>query len=75
MVKEKPKEEMPYCPVAKFFADLEKVSGRKSTFLEHLNGSRIEFLKAIRSLFDQRIDSIEKMAAKRGKKISKIEGE
>jgi hypothetical protein len=59
--------------VARFFSDLEKVSRRKCPFLEHLNSARIEFLKVIRSLFDERIDSPEKMAAKRGKKMSKIE--
>ena len=71
MEKERHKEEMMYCPVARFFSDLEKISGRKSTFFEHLNSSRIEFLKAIRSLFDERIDSLEKMGTKRGKKMSK----
>ena len=75
MEKEKHKEEWRYCPVARFFSDLEKVSGRKATFFEHLNTSRIEFLKAIRSLFDERIDSLEKMGAKRGKKMFKIEVE
>jgi hypothetical protein len=75
MAKEKHKEEMMYCPVARFFSDLEKVSRRKSKFFEHLNSSRIEFLKAIRSLFDERIDSLEKMGAKRGKKMSKFEVE
>ena len=75
MAKEKHKEEMMYCPVARFFSDLEKVSERKSTFFEHLNSSRIEFLKAIRSLVDERIDSLEKMGAKRGKKMPKIEVE
>jgi hypothetical protein len=73
MAKEKHKEEMTYCPVARLFSDLENVFRKKYTFLEHLNSSRIEFLKAIRALLDQRIDSLEKMAAKRGKKMSKIE--
>ena len=73
MAKEKHKEEIMYCLVARFFSDLEKVSERKSTFFEHLNSSRIEFLKAVRSLFDERIDSLEKMGAKRGKKMPKIE--
>ena len=73
MAKESHKEEMMSCPVARFFSDLEKVSERKSTFFEHLNISRIEFLKAVRSLFDERIDSLEKMAAKRSKKMPKIE--
>jgi hypothetical protein len=75
MAKERYKEEMMYCPVARFFLDLEKISGRKSSFFEHLKSSRIEFLKAIRSLFDERIDSLEKMGIKRGKKMSKIEAE
>jgi len=75
MEREKHKEELRYCPVARFFSDLEKVSRRKSKFFEHLNSSRIEFLKAIRSLFDERIDSLEKMGAKRGKKMSKFEVE
>ena len=75
MAKEKHKEEMMYCPVARFFSDLEKISERKSAFFEHLNSSRIEFLKAIRSLVDERIDSLEKMGSKRGKKMPKSEVE
>jgi hypothetical protein len=64
MTKETHKEERMYCPVAGFFLDLQKVSKRKSTFFEHLKRSRIEFLKAIRSLFDERINRLEKMGAK-----------
>ena len=75
MAKEKHKEEMMYCPVGRFFSDLEKISERKSAFFEHLNSSRIEFLKAIRSLVDERIDSLEKVGAKRGKKMPKSEVE
>jgi hypothetical protein len=71
MAKEKHNEEMMYCPASRFLSGLEKVSGRKSRFFEHLNSSRIEFLKAIRSLFDERIESLEKMGAERGKKMSK----
>jgi hypothetical protein len=74
MAKEKHKEEMRYCP----WLDCSRVWKRspgKNTFLEHLNSSRIEFLKAIRSLFDERIDSFEKTAAKRGKRMPKIEVE
>ena len=75
MAKQKHEEEIIYCPVARFFSDLEKIYERKSTFFEHLNSSRIEFLKALRSLFDERIDSLEKMGAKRSKKMPKIEVE
>jgi hypothetical protein len=73
MAKQKHKNEIICCPVARFFLDLEKVYERKSIFFEHLNSSRIEFLKAVRSLFDERIDSLEKMGAKRSKKMPEIE--
>ena len=73
MAKEIPKEEMMYCPVGRIFSDLEKFSGRKSPFFDHLKNSRIEFLKAVRSLFDKRIDSLEKAATKGGKRMSKSE--
>ena len=75
MEREKHKEELRYCPVARFFSDLGKVSGRKAPFFEHLNASRIEFLKAIRLLFDEKIERLEKMSTERGKKMSKIEVE
>ncbi len=72
MAEKKLEEEMRYCPVARFFSGLEKVCVRKSTFFERLNSSHIEFLKAIRSRLDRRIDSLEKAIPKRGKKMSKI---
>jgi hypothetical protein len=75
MERKKHKEELRYCPVARFFSGLEKVSGRKAPFFEHLNASHIEFLKAIRSLFDERIERLEKMSSKRGMNMSKIEVE
>ena len=48
------------CPVGRFFFDLEKASGKGSKFFEHMKKSRIEFLKGIRSLVDDRIEEIEK---------------
>ena len=68
------KKEMVLCPVGRFFSELERmVSGEKSKFAEHLNRSRVEFLKAIRSLIDEIIDTIEKKdSAKSGKKMTKI---
>ena len=76
MGKQKDEREMVLCPVGRFFVELEKVSGKKSEFLEHLNLSRIEFLKAIRSLVDERIGDLEKKGSKRGKrKATKIKGE
>ena len=68
MGKKENKTEIALCPVGRFFMNLEKVSGKKSDFLEHLNLSRIEFLKAIRSLVDERIRDIEKRSSKSGKR-------
>jgi len=76
MAKEKDKKEMAYCPVGRFFLDLEKASGKKSKFFDHLNQSRVEFLKAIRSLVDEKIENLEKEGpAGGGKRVSKIKVE
>ncbi|MBL7211782.1 MAG: hypothetical protein ISS61_05320 [Desulfobacteraceae bacterium] len=76
MAKEKDKKEMAYCPVGRFFLDLEKASGKKSKFFDHLNQSRVEFLKAIRSLVDEKIENLEKKGpARGGKRVSKIKVE
>lgn len=66
-------EEMVLCPVGRFFSDLERISGQKSEFFKHLNQSCVEFLKAIRSLVDERIEGLEKKGA--GKKMAKIKVE
>jgi hypothetical protein len=72
MAKQK-EEEMVVCPVGRFFMDLQRGSRRKSKFLEHLDLSCIEFLKAIRSLLDERIESIEeKKMSRPEKKATKI---
>ena len=56
------------CPVGRLFTDLDKAFGKKSEFSKHMTQSRIEFLKGIRSLVDERIGKLEKMRAKKGKK-------
>jgi hypothetical protein len=72
MVKKK-EEEMVACPVGKFFMDLQKLSRTRSKFFEHMDLSRIEFLKAIRSLVDERIEGLEeKKRSKQGKKATRI---
>ena len=72
MVKKK-EEEMVVCPVGKFFMDLQKLSLPKSKFFEHMDLTRIEFLKAIRSLVDERIEGLEeKKRSKQEKKATKI---
>ena len=64
------------CPVGSFFADMEKVFGKKSKFFEHMGRSQAEFLKAVRSLIDERIEGLEKKgAAGAGKKSTKIKVE
>lgn len=77
MAKGKATEQTPYlCPIARFFRDLEKGFGKKSKFRDHLNRSRIEFLKALRSLVDERIKDLEKGASEQGgKKVTKIKVE
>jgi hypothetical protein len=56
--------------------DLDKVFGRKSEFSKHMTQSRIEFLKGIRSMVDERINDLEKKQSKKGKKrMTKIKVE
>ena len=76
MGKEKNEKEMVSCPVGNFFLDLEKAFGKKSKFFGHMNRSRLEFLKAIRSLLDEKIECVEKKGtAKAGKRMTKIKVE
>ena len=73
MAKEKIKEEGFPCPVGRFFAEWEKSSLEKSNFFKHLNQSRVEFLKAVRSLIDERIENLEqRQDEKKGKRATKI---
>lgn len=73
MAKEKIKEEGFTCPVGRFFAEWEKSSLEKSNFFKHLNQSRVEFLKAVRSLIDERIENLEqRQDEKKGKRATKI---
>ena len=73
MAKEKREEELVVCPVGKFLLDMQKSSWQKSKFARHLNQSRIEILKAIRSLVDERIERLEKPASRKSaKKATKI---
>jgi hypothetical protein len=76
MVDKKNKEQMVECPVGRFFQELEAVIGKKSKFFEHMTRSRVEFLKGIRCLVDERITYYEKKSAgKAGKKMTNIKVE
>ena len=76
MADKKSKDPEFVCPVGKFFVDLDTIFSRKSTFSKHMTQSRIEFLKAIRSLVDERIEGLEKKHSQKGKKrMTKIKVE
>ena len=68
MAAKKVEQQTAICPVGKFFIDLESVFGKQSDFFKHMSQSRIEFLKAMRSLLDERINSLEKQATTTSKK-------
>lgn len=75
MSREKQQSEAVLCPVGRFFADLEKCRARKPEFTRHMNRSRVEFLKAIRSLIDERIACYEEKDGPTRKKAAKIKVE
>jgi len=74
MAKEKSVEREEFtCPVGRFFMGFDRKWKESSGFLEHMNLSRIEFLKAIRSLVDEKIERLEKCAkAPEEKKATRI---
>ena len=73
MAAKKSDPQMVICPIGKFFVDIENVFGKKSDFFKHMTRSRIEFLKGMRALLDERIDTLEKeKAPKKKKRMTKI---
>ena len=62
-----PREELCHCPVGTFIRDIERRFGKKTTFIDHMTRSRIEVLKAVRSLVDERIEELGR------KKMHKVE--
>ena len=66
--RDKDKNDSGSCPVGKFFSDLEKASGNKSKVWEHLSRSKLEFLKAVKCLVDDKIEDLEKERPVKGKK-------
>lgn len=65
-------EEKFECPIGQLFGCLKKSFGPKGEFRRHLYRSKIEFLKAIRSLIDERIEDLEKRAEGSPKKAIKV---
>jgi hypothetical protein len=68
MAAKKTEQQMAICPVGKFFMDLEDAFGKKSDFFQHITRTRIEFLKAMRFLLDERINTLENRANPAAKK-------
>jgi hypothetical protein len=76
MAEKKSEQETAGCPVGSFFEDLEKAFGKKSPFFKHMTQSKLEFMKGIRSLLDERIENLEKKrSGKPAKKMTKIKVE
>jgi CRISPR/Cas system CSM-associated protein Csm3 (group 7 of RAMP superfamily) len=69
MDKEK-EEKKVECPVCRIFQELGKISKEKSQFFDHLNLSKVEFLKAIRALVDERIETLDAKREARGEKTA-----
>lgn len=55
-------EAEPICPFCQLYAAFLRAAGPQSEFCLHLQMARLEFYKALRSLIDQRIASLEKAA-------------
>jgi hypothetical protein len=49
-----------YCPVCTLTRIVRGTKTKHSAFFDHISNAQIELLRALRSLVDERIDSIEK---------------
>ena len=68
MASENSREDMCRCPVGSFIRDVERTFGKKSKFVDHMTQSRIEVLKAVRTLVDERINDLDRKKSASGKK-------
>jgi len=71
MTSDNSKENVCGCPIGTLFRDVEKTFGKKSNFIDHMTQSRIEVLKAFRSLVDDRINDLDRKKSASGKKKKK----
>jgi len=60
-----------FCPLGKFFQGLEGLSKNGPEVWEHLNRSGLEFLKAIKTVLDSKIDALEKKSKPGKRKVAK----
>jgi len=69
------KEEGFACPVCILLECLRDMTDKKSAFFHHMTNARIEFLEGIKSLIDERIETMKKGAGKKKSKLTRIEVE
>lgn len=60
------------CPLGSLFAQVNATFGATSEFRKHIYNSKIEFLKAMRSIIDQKIENLETKAQRSQKRATKI---
>ncbi|MGC8720836.1 MAG: hypothetical protein ACP5TY_12620 [Thermodesulforhabdaceae bacterium] len=63
------------CPIGRFISTVEKCLGITDDFKKHIYNSRVEFLKAIRSLIDRKIEDLESRISSSARRAEKIEVE
>jgi hypothetical protein len=68
-------EEKFVCPMCLVVRCLKDMVDRKSPFFEHMKNARIEFLEGIKSLIDERIETIKKGTETRKSRLTKIKVE
>ena len=59
------------CPFGKFFQNLEDLSKNAPEFRKHLDRSRLELLKAVKTLVDSRIKTLEKRNTPGKRKVAR----
>jgi hypothetical protein len=59
------------CPLGKIFQGLEELSKNAPEFRKHLDRSRLELLKAVKTLVDSKIKSLEKRNTTGKRKVAR----
>lgn len=73
MAKKQPEPEPLECPIRKCLDLFTGAGNRFETFRQHIRQARIEFLLALRSLIDRRIDDLKQPAGAPKTRATKIE--
>ena len=63
------------CPVCVLLSCVRDLVDTESSFFEHMNNARVEFLEGIKALIDARIQAIKKGTASKKSKLTKIKVE